>query len=367
MIVVLMVKYKELKPSQFWVGLNSFLAIVLSVVSGSIVPEQFLRDSSYFDQILSSSVSGFSGPVSLIGSIYSFIGIHTPGVTLRLVSAGIFIVNVHIIFKYFDLKLERKTQYFTTSLCFLLIPFYGSGYSKELLVAIANISILGLLYRFESIRFLYFPLVSILIALTLRPYYLLTLLFFAIMFLTLNHIRTVAGRITFIVLILSTVITAEYHTRLILEISGFNILNVRATSQSVLEIAARSQIEQVELTGSFLHNLLAVLQVIRSMIFPYSELDSSLYLVAAFGINLVVWGIVVKSLSVVASRDGATTKALASFILAFVMTATFFEVDAGSFVRHFFPYLPLGVIILQSVSKKRERILPFQATWDRFH
>lgn len=101
MIVAMMLKNESLRFSQLWVAINSLLAVVLSFVSVSIVPEQFLRDSSYFDQILSSSVSGFSGPVSLIGEIYSFIGVHTPGVTLRLVSTAIFIINVQLFFRYF--------------------------------------------------------------------------------------------------------------------------------------------------------------------------------------------------------------------------------------------------------------------------
>ena len=355
-IVVLMLKNNDLKLSQIWVGINSFLALAFTIISDFIVPEQFLRDSNYFDQILSSSISGFSGPVSLIGSIYSFIGVRTPGITLRLISAAIFIMNVRLMFRYFDLELEKKSQYFITTLCFLLIPFYGSGYSKELLVATANILILGFLYRFKSILFLYFPLVSILIAITLRPYYLMTILFFFTVYFILIYIKTVIGRISCIVLILSAIVTTEYHTKLILKFSGVDILNIRTNSQSALKIAARSQIEQVEPTGNFLHNLLALVQLIRSMILPYSGVTPSSYIVVAFGINLAIWGIVFKSLRVQRIHNSTTMLATASFIVAFTMTATFFEVDAGSFVRHFFPYLPLGVIILQASSKKREKI-----------
>lgn len=362
-----MLKNDSLRFSQLWVAINSLLAVVLSFVSVSIVPEQFLRDSSYFDQILSSSISGFSGPVSLIGGIYSFIGVHTPGVTLRLVSTAIFITNVHLFFRYFELQVNKRSQYFLISLCFLLIPFYGSGYSKELLVAIANILLMCLLYRVKQIQFLYFPLISILIAMTLRPYYLMTLLFFFFVYFILTYVPSVVVRITCIVFVLSGIITAEYHTKLILTYTGFNILTVRTNSQSVLKIAARSQIEQVEPTGNFLSNLIAILQVIKSMIFPYDSVSLSPYLLAAFGMNVVVWGIVIMSLRMAVSRNNSTMLTIASFILAFVMTATFFEVDAGSFIRHFYPFLPLGVLILQSTSRKQKLIGITHSSQGRFH
>lgn len=355
MIVVLMLKNHNLKLSQIWVGINSLLALVLTIISDFIVPEQFLRDSNYFDQVLSSSISGFSGPVSLIGSIYSFIGVRTPGITLRLISATIFIINVRLMFRCFDLQLEKKSQYFITTLCFLLIPFYGSGYSKELLVAIANILILSSLYRFKNILFLYFPMVSILIAITLRPYYLMTLLFFFTVYFIIIFIKTFIGRILCVVLILCAIVTVEYRTKLILKFTSIDILNIRTNSQSALRIMARSQIEQVEPTGNFLHNLFALVRLIWSMILPYSGVAILPYIVVALGINLAVWVIVLKSLSVARIHNKSTVLATASFIVAFTMTATFFEVDAGSFVRHFFPYLPLGVIILESTSKKREK------------
>ncbi len=348
MIALLVLNKKSPLSTKLWIGINSILAISLSFISGVVIPEQFLRDSVYYDELLSSSISGFSGPVTLIGKIYSFIGVNAPGITLRLVSTIIFILNAYLIFNYFELKIIRKSQYFLVALSFVLIPFYGSGYSKELLVAITNIVMVTLAYRFKKAELAIFPIISIFIGLTLRPYYFLTLIYFIFVYFTLKNIRNTLGRLFSILVSLSGLITFEFHTNFIFRSTGFEILNVRSNSQSILKIAARSQIEAVDTNGNFLHNFFAVIQVIRSMILPYNDFFLSPYQLAALGINAAVWMIVVRCLQLLVNQENSRNLPVASFILAFVMTATFFEVDAGSFLRHFYPFMPLGAIILQS-------------------
>jgi hypothetical protein len=60
----------------------------------------------------------------------------------------------------------------------------------------------------------------------------------------------------------------------------------------------------------------------------------------------MVWVILLKCLTVQFSKTKNMIYHIAIFLLSFTLTAQIFEVDAGSFVRHFFPYLAFGAIIL---------------------
>jgi len=361
----MMTNKNKISPN-LWISLNSIIVMAFCFIPGAIIPNQFLRDSLYYHAILSSSISGFSGPVNLIGAIYAFIGINAPGLILQLVSTAIFIVNAYLIYKIFELQFVRISQYFASAFSLVLIPFYASGYSKELLVALTNITILLLVYKIKRIEFLAFPLISILIGLMLRPYYFLTLIFFIFVFLIIKYVRNFLLRLICIIFLLSSLITFEFHTKFLQKVTGFDILNVRSNSQTILKLAARSQIEHVETNGNFLHNSFSVVQIIWSMIFPYNEISLTPYVLGVLGINLLVWVIVFRSLQLKVCQDNSRNLPIASFIIAFSMTGTFFEVDAGSFLRHFYPFMPLGAIILQSTrSRYGAMLLKNASTWWR--
>jgi hypothetical protein len=93
------------------------------------------------------------------------------------------------------------------------------------------------------------------------------------------------------------------------------------------------------------------------MIFPYDEFTLSPYIIFASGINAMVWVILLKCLTVQFSKTKNMTYHIAIFLLSFTLTAEIFELDAGSFVRHFFPYLAFGAII---IGLDRNRHLPLK-------
>ena len=62
--------------------------------------------------------------------------------------------------------------------------------------------------------------------------------------------------------------------------------------------------------------------------------------------DLFIIVILLKCLTVQFSKTKNMIYHIAIFLLSFTLTAEIFEVDAGSFVRHFFPYLAFGSIII---------------------
>jgi hypothetical protein len=332
--------------SRNWLRINVTFALMLSLLADFFVPEQFLRDSKYYDQLISSSVTGYTGPINLIENTYSFIGVNTSGLFLRIFSTIIFIFNIYLISRFMQLKFSKIPQYMIVSASFLLIPFYGSGYSKELIVVIANIIIILILNKYKYFEYLYIPILSTSIGLTLRPYYLLTLLFFIIIYQIFKYFRSLLTRILILHLLFSTLITLEYKFKIVLTSTGYDLLNIRLNAQSVLGIAARSNIEHSAYNGNFFHNMTSFTQITESMIFPYNEFTLSPYIIFASGINTMVWVILLKCLTVQFSKTKNMTYHIAIFLLSFTLTAEIFEVDAGSFVRHFFPYLAFGAIII---------------------
>jgi hypothetical protein len=332
--------------SRNWFRINASFALLLSLLANFFVPEQFLRDSTYYDQLISSSVTGYTGPVNLIEKIYAFIGVNASGLFLRIFSTIIFIINIYLISRFMQLKFSKIPQYVIFSFSFLLIPFYGSGYSKELIVAIANIIIILILNIYKYFEHLYIPILSTFIGLTLRPYYFLTLLFFIIIYQIFKYFRSSLTRILILHLLFSTLITLEYKFKIVLTSTGYDLLNIRLNAQSVLGIAARSNIEHSAYNGNFFHNVTVFTQITKSMIFPYDEFTLSPYIILASGINTMVWVILLKCLTVQFSKTKNMIYHIAIFLLSFTLTAEIFEVDAGSFVRHFFPYLAFGAIIM---------------------
>lgn len=332
--------------SRNWIRINVTFALVLSLLADFFVPEQFLRDSKYYDQLISSSVTGFTGPINLIENIYSFIGVNASGLFLRILSTIIFIFNIYLISRFMELKFSKIPQYVIFSLSFLLIPFYGSGYSKELIVAITNVLIILILNKYKYFQYLYIPFLSTLIGVLLRPYYFLTLFFFIIIYQIFKHFRSLLTRILILHLLFSTLMTLEYKSKMVLSSTGYDLLNIRLNAQSVLGIAARSNIEHSAYDGNFFHNVTVFTQITKSMIFPYEEFTLSPYIILASGVNAMVWVIILKCLTVQFSKTKNMIYHIAIFLLSFTLTAQIFEVDAGSFVRHFFPYLAFGAIIL---------------------
>lgn len=342
--------------SRNWLRINASFALLLSLLADFFVPEQFLRDSTYYDQLISSSVTGYTGPINLIEKTYAFFGVNASGLFLRILSTIIFIFNIYLISRFMQLKFSKISQYVIFSSSFLLIPFYGSGYSKELIVVIANIIIILILNIYKYFEYLYIPILSTSIGLTLRPYYLLTLLFFIIIYQIFKYFRSSLTRILILHLLFSTLITFEYKFKIVFTSTGYDLLNIRLNAQSVLGIAARSNIEHSAYNGNFFHNMTVFTQITKSMIFPYNEFTLSPYIILASGINTMVWVILLKCLTAQFSKTKNMIYHTAMFLLSFTLTAEIFEVDAGSFVRHFFPYLAFGAIIMGLDRNKHLRL-----------
>jgi hypothetical protein len=328
--------------------LTYVISLLLTLSARIYLPEQYFRDSNYINERINSSVSGHLDSFAVMTKFYS---------TMHLMNdSNILIIFQWMIFSlvlFFALKLcwtRNVAVNFISIYYLLLIPFYGSMMTKEILVSLLILLTLILRNIYQRSTFVeniqYIPLL-ILIALSIRNYYFLTLILF-LSFRFMSHLlgEKILIIIPFIVPIATTLIYAlNFHYF----VQARYIFEARMQVVDALRIRPRTTIAQGMYGENFFHNAVTYFDVMRQMFLPFSIASGSLYNVLTLVPILIISSIAFKLF-----RDSWSQKKLsqhAVLFFSYLTIATIFEPDLGSFLRHTFPYLPI-LILAFSASRK---------------
>lgn len=338
---VLMFKIRKSNESfSILFGVSALISFIMTIFSESFVPEQFTRDSKYIQLRLETRTTGYTDSFQVMVNFYSKLGIDKPNILLRLIEWLIFYAILLLARKFYTEY--RNTLGITFISCFylVLIPFYGSLFTKEILMSIF-IGIF-LVIRLTSNRFpflMYAILISI-FAISIRNYYFLTLLFF-----TLYRIINLKWSKSFFdwvfpIIFLSLFATLDSLTSLSAALTGRNIFNIRLDLQTGLRVNVNSLVEQSFLGNNYISNILVYLDVLMQFLVPWRIIDGNIYSIIVF---LIVTCLVLLIVYPYLRRpDPPSYEAL--FLFSYFSVSLIFEPDLGSFVRHTFPFIPLVVI-----------------------
>ena len=333
--------------------LLSAVSLLLSLTAQRWLPERFLRDSTLVNERVFGSVSGYTDTFSIVTELYEFLAIFLNPSILAFVQWGICIVPLFLISKvamqpYGDFKTR-----IIAGVYILLIPFYVSSYSKEIIVILGVNVVLLFFWRFKNDKYRVIIFTFTLIALSsLRPYYILTL------FLTLVFVGMlwrINRKWLPLVLVISaaTIFTFESMTKLVASISNVNILNLRFEVQNRTPVQVNSSIYAEIYGSSFLENLFINIKVLNSIIFPFGFNQISLYILGA---TAITWILIYVFLSQTWTYrwESLSTRFLRSFLFCYMLVALIFEPDVGSLNRHSFAWLPLTILLASTRKIKNQ-------------
>jgi hypothetical protein len=340
---------RQTSQGRLMLGLLSAVSLLMSLTAQRWLPERFLRDSSLVNERVFGSVSGYTDTFSIVAELYDFLAIFLNSNFLAFFQWSICIVPLLLISKiaiqpYSDFKTR-----IIAGVYILLIPFYVSSYSKEIIVILGVNFVLLFFWKFknEKYRVIIFAFTLIILS-ALRPYYILTL------FLTLVFVG-ILWRINWkwlpvaLVISATTIFTFESITKLIDSISKVNILNLRFEVQNRTPVQVNSSIYAEIYGSSFLKNLFINIKVLKSIIFPFEFNEISLYIIGATAITwILIYALLTQTWTY--RWEFLSTRLLRSFLFCYLLVALIFEPDVGSFNRHSFAWLPL-VILLASTRK----------------
>ena len=332
-----------------------FVSFLLTAFSDSFLPEQFLRDSKYFEQRINSNVTGYKDSFQVIIDIYNNLGITQASVSLRMLQWLVFFVAL-LQCRSRAKSFNRETAVFVLSSFYLfLIPFYGSLFTKEILIVML-LSAYFLLKKLLGPRYNLILLISLQLAIIilLRKYYILTLGFMFVFMIVKQQLYKF--RFLFPILLISLLATIDARTQIFTRISSFEIFQIRNQTNEGLRIVARSRINQSDISINPFENLQTFAEVMAQVVFPFQILSFSLYSIFSFSAVLVV-GYALCSQYLLAKDYRDEPEAI--FLFAFFTTALIFEPDLGSYVRHGFVYILFAISLLHkqsdnSVSGKRD-------------
>jgi hypothetical protein len=323
-----------------------FASFLLTAFSDSFLPEQFLRDSRYFEQRINSNVTGYKDSFQVIVDLYSNLGITQASVSFRILEWLLFFVAL-LQCRSRAKSFNRETAVFVLSSFYLFfIPFYGSLFTKELLIVII-LNAYFLLKKLVGPKYNLILLISLQLAIIilLRKYYLLTLGFMFVFMIVKQ--RLYKFRLLFPILLISLLSTIDARTQIFTRISSFEIFQIRNQTNEGLRIVARSRINQSNLSINPFENLQTFAEVMGQVVFPFQILSFSLYSIFTFLAVLVI-GYALCSPYLLAKESRDEPEAI--FLFAFFTTALIFEPDLGSYVRHGFVYIPLAISLLHKRS-----------------
>jgi hypothetical protein len=328
--------------------IEAFASFLLTSFADSFLPEQFLRDSTYFEQRIKSNVTGYKDSFQVIVDIYSNLGITQASVSLRMLQWLVFFVAL-LQCRSRAKSFNRETAVFILSSFYLfLIPFYGSLFTKELLIVIL-LNAYFVLKKLLGPKYNLILLISLqlVIIILLRKYYLLTLGFMFVFMIAKQ--RLYKFRFLFPILLISLLATIDARTQILTRITSFEIFQIRNQTNEGLRIVARSRIDQSNLSINLFENLQTFAEVMAQVVFPFQILSFSLYSIFAFVAVLVI-GYALCSQYLLAKESRDEPEAI--FLFAFFSTALIFEPDLGSYVRHGFVYILLAISLLHKQSSK---------------
>ncbi len=320
------------------------ISLVATSFSDNFLPEQFLRDSIYFEQRINSKITGYKDSFQVVVSLYGHLGITRASVGLRIIEWFIFFLALSQSRNLVKAHKNRAPVFFLSSFYLALLPFYGSLFTKEFLVILMiNIylifkKILGTKFNFTLI-----VVFQLFIALILRKYYLITLSFMFFYKSTGNHLYKI--RLIFPILLISMMATLDARTQIISQISKIEVFSIRNFTNENLKIVANSKITQSALSSNYFENLGTFLDVAKQVLFPVQLLSPSIYSIFTF-LTVIIINLALCGNFLLVRKTGQETESV--FLFAFFSTALIFEPDLGSYVRHGFVFLLFTILLITS-------------------
>lgn len=316
------------------------LSLILTGLSSRILPEQYFRDSNYLLDRSKSSIAGISDSYQVIINVYAIFGMSDHTVYLSLVQWVLFASLI---------SLARRGRYrshigvnLISIFYLLLIPFYGSMLTKELLIGILVLVVLISNQRIKASpnkRFLIYCILFTIISLTIRQYYFITLATFIL--LRLMYLNKRNALIISLGLIVPIMASLNSKFSIFSRLAGVNIFLVRNQVEALLPIKPRTTIFQSDYSVNPLTNLSIYFKVLQQMFLPWQIVQGSTYNKVTFLTIMFLTGIIIGILHFIVTANTNTPEFL--LILAYFLVSTIFEPDLGSFLRHTFPLLPILV------------------------
>jgi hypothetical protein len=314
----------------------------LTIFSEKFLPEQFLRDSAYFELRIDSKVSGYTDSFQTIANLYSTLGINRTTTELKIIEWGIFFVALLLSRSNAKVGKNSKQLLLLSTFYLMLLPFYGSLFTKEILIVLLLTIYLilkkMLKNKYNLVLIIFFQFT---IFVLLRQYYAITLGFTVFYFLIGKYKNRFIG--IYPVIIIGIFSTLNSQTGVITALTGVNVFQIRNITNESLEIIARSKIEQNPPSGNLIYNLINTLHVTQQILFPYKLLGTDLYEFFTFLTVLIVNFILLRNYFLQIEKSPTPE---ASFLFAFFSTAIIFEPDLGSYVRHGFVFALISMTLL---------------------
>ena len=317
------------------------ISLLLTVIAHDVLPEQYFRDSNYLNERSQSAVTGLKDPFEIIVRFYSVFKIINFPTILSLFQ---WLVFASLLLVARKINVRQSLVGDCISIFFLLlIPFYGSMLTKEFLVSCFFIILLIFQYvapMKDVGRFFQYLVVLTIIGVSIRSYYFLTILVAVLLHLGFLMIRKTSFFI--LVLIIPSLATFDYKVGLFSKTTGADIFGVRMSVVNALPIKPRTTIFQDAYTVDLFSNIISYVKVLQQMFFPFSIATGSIYnlltIVPILGLTVIFW--------LILRKIRRAKKLVPEFCiyLAYLIVATIFEPDLGSFLRHSFPYLPILIV-----------------------
>lgn len=327
-----------MKNRKILVYLAAVASFIATTLSSKLLPEQYFRDSNFLRARSESAITGFGDSFEFMTKFYSAIGLNRNQYFLPFAQWILFAFALFLSSRQNESTDKRTFAYQVLYLS--LIPFYGSVLTKELLVGIIVIVYIWLAANFSSnlkVRFILVLAMMTFIAFTIRLYYLLTILiFFSYLVLLRNRSKVIRMVVwlTFVPLLASI----EYRLELIKSFSGLDLFETRIRILAKLPILPRTAIEQDYFQLNLFDNFLIYLHVIQQIFIPVQVFQLSIYSLGTFLMGISLGVLMLMELWNSANEGFSPEK---YFLLSYLTSATIFEPDLGSFVRHTFPILPI--------------------------
>jgi hypothetical protein len=326
------------KNGKILVYIAALASFIATIFSSKLLPEQYFRDSNYLRARSESSITGFGDSFEFVNKFYSAVGLNSNPYFLSFAQWILFAFALFMSAQHNGLTEKRTFAYQVLYLS--LIPFYGSVLTKELFVAIIVIVYIWLAANFLSslkVRFILVLAMMTLIAFTIRQYYFLTIvIFFSYLVLIRNRSKVI--RVIVLLTFVPLLASVEYRFALVKSFSGLDLFETRIRILAKLPIMPRTAIEQDYYQFNFFDNFLSYLQVIQQMFIPVQVFQLSIYSLGTFLMGFTLGILMLVELWNIENKEFSPER---YFLLSYLTTATIFEPDLGSFVRHTFPILPL--------------------------
>jgi len=312
------------------------VSFIVTLFSSILVPLQFTRDSELYANRISSAVTGYDDSYQVVVNFYQIFGITQNNITLKILAWFLFFGIITIALRIRSVTFLSVSTFCTSSIYFLLIPFYGSVLTKETFIGIFLILYFLIKNARPKSNGLLLPVLLMLVyAVILRNYYFITLSVFFFYNLASGRIRPGVSRALSPIILLGLIATIESRLGILGKLGQGDVFNIRTKIQMGLKFAANSRINQDMSNLSFFHNIENYFQIWIQMVFPYNLLQLSFYSVATF--LMVVYISMSFTLPFIRARSYIPIEVV--FLFSYFVVALIFEPDLGSYVRHSFPFL----------------------------